>query len=59
MQNEERLTLPSGTPETLTDLEGLTEAEAARRLSAGQGNAAVEDDGRTPLQIVAKNLLKI
>ena len=56
MQNEEPLTLPSGAPEALTDLAGLTEAEAARRLSAGHGNAAAKDDGRTPLQIVAKNL---
>ena len=56
MQDEERLPLPSGAPEALTDLAGLTEAEAARRLSAGQGNAAAKDDGRTPLQIVAKNL---
>ncbi len=56
MSENEQLTLPTGAPETLTDPAGLTEAEAARRLAAGQGNAAAKDDGRTPLQIVAKNL---
>lgn len=56
MNESEQLTLPTGAPEELTDLTGLSEAEAARRLSAGEGNAAPKDDGRTPLQIVAKNL---
>ncbi len=56
MYESEQLTLPTGTPENLTDLSGLTEAEAARRLAAGQGNVAPKDDGRTPLEIVAKNL---
>lgn len=56
MNESEQLTLPTGAPEEMTDLTGLTEAEAARRLSAGEGNAAPKDDGRTPLQIVAKNL---
>ena len=56
MYESEQLVLPAGAPEHLTDLSGLTEAEAARRLAAGQGNAAAKDDGRTPLQIVAKNL---
>jgi len=56
MNESEQLTLPTGLPEQLTDLSGLSEAEAARRLAAGQGNAAAKDDGRTPLQIVAKNL---
>jgi len=56
MYESEQLTLPSGVPESLTDLSGLTEAEAGHRLGAGEGNAAAKDDGRTPLQIVAKNL---
>ena len=56
MYESEKLTLPTGSPESLTGLSGLTEAEAARRLAAGQGNAAATDDGRTPMQIVAKNL---
>ena len=56
MTESEQLILPSGTPESLTDSSGLTEAEAARRLAGGQGNAAAKDDGRTPMQIVAKNL---
>ncbi len=56
MYESEQLTLPTGAPEQYTDLSGLTEAEAARRLAAGRGNAAAKDDGRTPLEIVAKNL---
>mgnify|MGYP003458230176 CR=1 FL=1 len=32
MNESEQLTLPSGAPEALTDLSGLTESEAARRL---------------------------
>jgi hypothetical protein len=35
MLNEERLTLPSGAPETLTDLSGLTEAEAEEQIING------------------------
>ena len=56
MNENEPLTLPTGAPEALTDLSGLTEAEAARRLANGEGNAAPKDDGNTPLQIAAKNL---
>ena len=56
MNESEQLILPTGTPEALTDASGLTEAEAARRLSQGQGNAPAKDDSRTPAQIVAKNL---
>ena len=56
MNESEQLTLPTGAPEERTEMTGLTEAEAARRLSVGEGNTAPKDDGRTPLQIVAKNL---
>lgn len=56
MNESEPLILPTGAPEALTDLSGLTEAEAARRLANGEGNAAPKDDGNTPLQIAAKNL---
>ena len=56
MYESEQLTLPTGAPERLTGPDGLTEAEAAQRLAAGKGNAAAKDDGRTPLEIVAKNL---
>ena len=59
MNESEQLTLPTGAPEALTDLSGLTEAEAARRIAAGEGNRAAADDGRTPLQIVAKNLFTL
>lgn len=56
MYESEQLTLPTGAPEQLTAATGLSEAEAARRLAAGQGNTAAQDDGRTPPQIVARNL---
>ncbi|MBR2797837.1 MAG: HAD-IC family P-type ATPase [Clostridia bacterium] len=56
MNESEQLILPTGVPEAMTDPSGLTEAEAARRLSQGQGNTPAKDDSRTPMQIVAKNL---
>ena len=59
MYESEQLTPPTGAPEALTDLSGLTEAEAARRIAAGEGNRAAADDGRTPMQIVAKNLFTL
>lgn len=39
-----------------TPEEGLTEAEAARRMDAGQGNAARADAGKSVWQILAGNL---
>ncbi len=56
MYESEQLNLPAGAPEELTAPSGLTRDEAARRIAAGRGNAAAKDDGRTPAQIVAKNL---
>ena len=54
--DSERLILPSGTPEVLTEGSGLTEEEAASRFAEGLGNQAAADDGRSPLRIIAKNL---
>ena len=54
--NRDQLKIPGGVPEVLTDGTGLTSEEAQRRFAAGQGNTAVQDDGRSTAQIVAKNL---
>jgi len=56
MDEREHLTLPSGEPEVLTEETGLSQAEAERRLAAGEGNAVVQDAGRSVGQIVARNL---
>lgn len=56
MEEREHLTIPSGVPEVLTEGTGLSQAEAERRLAAGEGNDAVQDEGRSVGEIVARNL---
>lgn len=46
---------PSG--EAITPGTGLTSEEAAYRYDNGLGNKAVEENGKTPVQILASNLL--
>lgn len=55
---ESELKIPDSLPENepLTPNGGLSAAEAAARMDAGQGNAAQEDPGRSVWEIVASNL---
>ena len=57
----ESLQLPKGLPEgwTPTPPEGLTSAEAAARLEAGQSNRQTAEPGKSVGQIVAENLFTL
>lgn len=57
----EGLVLPSGLPEdwSPTPASGLSAAEAAARLEAGQGNRQTADPGKSVGQILAENLFTL
>ncbi len=57
----EELTLPSGIPEDYAETPhaGLTEAEAAARIAAGESNRATADPGKSLGKIVADNLFTL
>ena len=58
---ERELVIPSGIPADYvpTAAEGLSEAEAAKRLAAGQGNRQSAEPGKSVAQIVASNLFTL
>lgn len=57
----QKLTIPTELPGdfTPTASSGLSDAEAAARRSAGQGNIYRADPGKTPLQILCSNLFTL
>lgn len=57
----DELNIPREAPAdlALTPDEGLTEAEAAKRMADGQGNAVEDDPGRSVPQIVCANLFTL